>query len=188
MNLPYEIHLTLANDPGDKIRAAGLDLIVIDNHLPDGNLKREFLTSEIVRCELELQARREMEDQSEFLQKDFDIEIIRKKIETVPWHPNAPQRVPFDEKGYFEAHVHVHTPELFDRELLHCLNMHLSTRHDREYRILTMRARTTRYWFEKLLQDAREVLMRRNYIIGKTEVEYCIWDTNEAMDNDWMGV
>lgn len=123
--------------------------------------------------------------------------VVRKKIETVPWHPAAPvgdADMPKD--CYFEAHIgciinEEQKPRL--QELAEINNAHLSRNYFKKLdngmfvNMLTLRWYDCNY--EKVKHDVQRTklhLTRNGMEYEKVIVEFCLYDTKVSHDFKWL--
>jgi NTP pyrophosphatase (non-canonical NTP hydrolase) len=123
--------------------------------------------------------------------------VVRKKIETVPWHPAAPvgeAEMPKD--CYFEAHIgciinEEQRPRL--QELAEINNAHLSRNFFKKLdngmfvNMLTLRWYDCNY--EKVKHDVQRTklhLTRNGMEYEKVIVEFCLYDTKVSHDFKWL--
>ncbi len=128
--LPYEIHVTVdlensythkyinsgsLNDFKEHCRSIGVKPIVIDLEMKDKSSMKDVMTSSKFFGD-----NRTAYEESERIAKrlkEMGYEVVRNKIETVPWHPAAPQDddkdhplwhgEPIPNGCYFESHIGV---------------------------------------------------------------------------------
>ena len=128
--LPYEIHVTIdlensythkyinsgsLNDFKEHCRSIGVKPIVIDLEMKDKSSMKDVMTSSKFFGD-----NRTAYEESERIAKrlkEMGYEVVRNKIETVPWHPAAPQDDdkdhplwhgdPIPNGCYFESHIGV---------------------------------------------------------------------------------
>lgn len=208
--LPFEIHITVKL-PGpnmveyfkDVCKDIGVKPIVLD--LKAGI--QDVMTSSVIMSDNK-GAYEEMCRISELL-KVHNFNVIRDKIETVPWHPAAPL-VQYDVKPnrYFECHINI---VVNDEERLKLINWnddfniggHFSKNafkriNDEDYvQMLTLRSSTitnvdvtTAPTFIQYINNVLEQLKTMSYLregaVLKHAVEYAIYDTNIAHDTSWV--
>lgn len=204
--LPYEVHITvklserwetlfrdvckelnvkpiildLQTSSGD---TAMTDVMTSSKHLGD-NRSAYIYASDIAR---KLQA------------NGFD--VVRTKIETVPWHPAAPVRgQPMPPNCYFEAHIPV-TLNIADlqtlREVaanikLNGYNLHASQNLFKKYKddvvvlMLTLRDSSVTY---EVFQGMLDFVVRHiegAWPVGKVHTEFSVYDTKVSHDNAWI--
>jgi NTP pyrophosphatase (non-canonical NTP hydrolase) len=123
--------------------------------------------------------------------------VVRKKIETVPWHPAAPVgEADMPKDCYFEAHIGcVITEEQKPRlqELAEINNAHLSRNYFKKLdngmfvNMMTLRWYDCNY--EKVKHDVQRTklhLTRNGMEYEKVIVEFCLYDTKVNHDFKWL--
>ena len=146
-----------------------------------------------------LGAYNEMERIAKLLEDD-DCNVVRKKIETVPWHPAAPNldnsfTMPKD--CYFESHLQVLIKTETDYEDLMRIakrtDSHISRNAFKKYDdgsytiMLTYRVYDAYYEdFKEDVDSIKSAIERNGIEVGKTIVEFSIYDTKVSHDNSWI--
>src|SRR5579859_638788 len=107
--LHYEIHVTVKTEEVNRFieecGAIGVKPIVLDLQKQDGGSIQDVMTSSKLTGDNQ-DAWTRMKEISWYLQvKGFN--VIREKIETVPWHPKAVIHGENSKEGYFETHIPV---------------------------------------------------------------------------------
>lgn len=131
--------------------------------------------------------------------------VLRNKIETVPWHPGAPELIDkeMDKGTYFESHIGV----IITQEQKQKLNNIIESMHnldggkvklsrnffkkaDQEGKyvnMLTYRNNTCgRIKFESGVDYIKSILGLHNFEFQKVEIEYALYDTNITHDYKWI--
>ena len=95
--LPFEIHVTIEADSflesisefKEDCKSIGVKPIVIDLEINDGSIIKDVMTSSKFFGD----NRTAYEESERIVRelKDMGYKVVRNKIETVPWHPAAPQ-------------------------------------------------------------------------------------------------
>jgi len=210
--LPFEIHITLA--PGNlrnsiesfKIDCADAKVkpILLDLHNKTG----EVILSDVMTSSKHFGDNRSVYYEAVRIQNHFvraGYEIIRVKIETVPWHPAAPQsKEDIMPKGcYFESHIAVRLNEkimLAFRARMKRFDIHLSKNalkvHEDESQTLMVTYRSydkNRSQFENIVAQIHEELsFKYDYVpaeqtkVGKPITEFSIYDTKISYDYIWI--
>lgn len=213
--LPYEIHVTVkANDrPWNTIKVfeavckdIGVKSIVLD-------LQRD---SSIILTDVMTSSKHFGDNKSAYLEaqrisrqlEQGGWETVRIKIETVPWHPAAPQTSDDYEKMpkdcYFEAHIPVnlleaHKPalvkyvETFSSGKLH-LSQNVLKRYDDGTITVMVTFREYKGWAQKFQHEAEtlpgHLLLNVDFpsvkIDGKVITEFSIYDTKVSHDANWI--
>lgn len=203
--VPYEIHLTVwVNKDINEIdrfkkscEEIGIKPVLLDLHTRNG-VTKDLMSSSIFYGD-NAGAYNEMKRLSELLQKRKH-NVIREKIETVPWHPAAPSikynRLEMPKGCYFESHVAVITNEK-DLPLLKDLsgqhsavlsrNIFKKITDDEFVIMTTLRSYTLTYEeFKKSLDMFTLSLRENNFNIKKEITEFSIFDSDITHDKEWM--
>jgi NTP pyrophosphatase (non-canonical NTP hydrolase) len=187
--------------------------IVIDLEINDGSILKDVMTSS-----KHFGDNRSAYEESERIANElsrYGFKVVRKKIETVPWHPAAPTYYTGEEipNGcYFESHIGVIiTPERKEdlQEFVEGLNQNCTAAGRVE---LGGTAKLSRNFFKKT-EDGKFVNMityrnnmtsnkefqdevkqienslkhwANNFEYEKVEVEYAVYDTNVTHDAKWI--
>lgn len=130
--------------------------------------------------------------------KEAGFDVIRKKVETVPWHPAAPtikgDKMPGD--CYFEAHIGcVISPE--EKEILVAIALynkaHLSKNFFKKLEdgkfvnMLTTRSYSGTFEeFEVTVEHLKNKLTENNIKFEKVITEFAIYDTKVSHDFKWL--
>lgn len=205
--LPYEIHVTVKLSEDTNLRHAALDTfkydcgevgvkpIVLDLQTQQGiSIMDDVMTSSKHfgdNTSAFMEARRIAEELS---WRGYD--VVRTKIETVPWHPAAPidnQLMPPD--CYFESHI----PIIVENDRIDALRqqlpvgLHLSQnvfKQNEDGTVVIMG--TLRSYdmsssaFQCEVKRVVEYLTVYGYSVGKTHVEFAIYDTKGSHDSAWI--
>lgn len=136
--------------------------------------------------------------------KDFGFNVVREKIETIPYHPAAPttsdKNPTMPENCYFESHISVycdtnsagnHTKEKLS-ELAKKHGAHISRNFlkkavdGRMINMITLRDYKSPYGlFKNDLGALKESLSRDGFQFEKEIVEFSIYDTKVSHDFKW---
>lgn len=197
--LHYEIHVTVKTEEVNRFMeecgAIGVKPIVLDLQKQDGGSIQDVMTSQKVTGD-DTDAWTRMKETSWYLQsKGFN--VVREKIETVPWHPKAVIHGKNSKEGYFEAHIPVLVnPEYIDqlREIAKVYNLHLSKnpfkvmKDGRFQQMLTLRKSINYQDFDDELFEATSEITRAGFYVMKSpDVEYALHDSNVSHDSQWVG-
>jgi hypothetical protein len=202
--LHYEIHVTVETIEtqrfNDECGAIGVKPLVIHNIKSDGSgVLLDLLTSSKTTGTDE-DAFNEMTRVSESLQnKGFN--VVRKKVETVPWHPKALIHDENSETGYFETHIPIRIKSPGEAkylvEVCKGLDLYLSENLSKSlaggYRvqIATLRRKNTTGTRFKNKVSILTKCMYRLYDLDiedmEPEIEYAIYDSNVQHDAAWIG-
>jgi NTP pyrophosphatase (non-canonical NTP hydrolase) len=205
--LPYEIHITVAAGSGgvdmDRFKTACVDAgvkpILLDLHNRSGNVVMMDSQTSGVHMGDNKSALAECERISTVM-RQHGFHPLREKIETVPWHPAAPQGthanpvMPKD--SYFEAHLNIVVSEDnvgIVRDLVTKADGHLSRNafkriSDTEYTLMaTLRRYTgTHEEFKAEAEALKANLNQAGFDVPKVIVEFSIYDTKIAHDANWL--
>jgi len=198
--LHYEIHVTVeTNDVQrfiEECGVIGVKPVVIHNVKSDGTgTMLDLITSSKITGS-DPDAFNEMKRVADSLQsKGFN--VVREKIETVPWHPKALVHDANSTEGYFEAHIPIiiagSRNEINVLKASQLLKMSLSFQEGKSVKMLT--CRKTRYKRESFEGDIRVMLMYLKYSFnlkldlgnGKfPDIEYALYDSNVKHDEIWI--
>ena len=205
--LPFEIHITVSANEGEideefiyHFKNACKDLnvkpISLDLENNFGEKIKDVMTSskiygdnrtvyeEIERITLGLEHRR--------------FKVIRKKAETVPWHPGAPTKESdnMPKNCYFEAHIGCiisldEKERLSELSKLH--NAHLSKNafktieNGKFVNMITLRNyKCTTSQFEKEVINLKCELEKEGFKLEKIITEFCLYDTKISHDYLWL--
>lgn len=199
---PYEIHITVRQAPSysqflNDCTEIGVKAVVLDLHTKSSGIIKDVMTSstmvgtnqtvidEVHRITDELETR--------------GYQVVRQKIETVPWHPHTANER--NEDNYFEAHIPVTiTDDNDDYEKLKYLikrypGCHLSHNALKKHNdgtiimMVTMRHNDCSHEdFVRRVNLLRGGLVEEGYDISpKHMVEWAIYDNNIHHDGEWVG-
>lgn len=207
--LPYEFHVTVEADSTDVDRfkdtasELGVKAIVLDLGINNHSVLRDVMTSSTMMLEDDSLAVEEVNRIANGLD-DAGFAVIRRKIESAPWHHLAPQistdRMP--EGCYFESHMAVlSTSDDIARlragiaETSDTLPLHISRnafKNANDMGHLTIMATLRDYTspYDKFLSDVEESqdrLAELGFHLSKEPiVEFALFDTNTHQDDAWM--
>lgn len=200
---PYEIHVTIKN-PGDDLigefisvcKNINVKSIVLDLENDGKSVMLDVMTSshifgndeialtEANRIKIELQ--------------DNGFEVLRVKIESVPWHPMAPKlkedKMPKD--CYFEAHIGCMVSIEEKAKLKKVGDMfgaHLSKNafkkidNGKFINMITLRNyNCTNKQFESEVESLKNILTCSGFLFEKVIVEFALYDTKVSHDYIWL--
>lgn len=197
--IPFEIHVTASCSTDiTKFKTVcgdiGVKPIVLDLQTNSGVME-DVMTSS-VHVGTNRSAYEEVRRISKELM-DAGFDVIRQKIETVPWHPAAPkdQHGVMPKSCYFESHLAVVVYDQHQERQLSIIanhhNAHLSqnrfkTLDNGSYvMMVTYRSYVAgRKEFERQLKDLKDALAV--FEVDKEIIEFSIWDTNLTHDAEWI--
>ena len=132
--------------------------------------------------------------------KSCGFDVLRTKIESVPWHPAAPidsdKKFFMPEDCYFESHIGIiATDDTVDRlrEISYNNNCHLSKnafkKIDNDSYIIMATYRSTNQTYETFLESVESIkldLTENGYNYEKVIVEFSVYDTKVKHDIEWL--
>lgn len=208
--LPFELHVTVESAPADTFRQVCDALQVKPIFLALQDRSGETVLEDVMTSSVFFGDNRQALDELERIASGLSaagLTVVRRKIETVPWHPAAPSEkngvATMPPGGYFESHLNV-IVEARDAE---------EAREKREELAGIARAghaHLSRNVFKKLSDTAFTVMMtlraydgtreafdvKRDWLAGALDVsgfkvekvitEFSIYDTKTAHDASWL--
>lgn len=200
-NTPYEIHVTVKASNLDNFsntcKLIDVKPIILDLQNQQGDSVMKDVMTSSVHLGNNPSAYAEMERISDKLAIG-GFEVIRKKIETVPWHPAAPQEEgdEMPKNCYFECHFAVISSDENKQDLQKVAlenNCHLSKNifkkiDDINYKVmLTHRSYDTVFNnFDIEVKRINERLKEVGFQVDKTIVEFSVYDTKISHDSNWI--
>lgn len=183
----------------------GVKPIIIDLEINDGSIIKDVMTSS-----KHFGDNRSAYEESERISNklfNFGYKVIRKKIETVPWHSAAPIiDGPIPNDCYFESHIGVViTPD--EKKELNSFVSNLNIEENvlggvvklsqnffkkskdgsKFINMITYRNNVCGYkTFKNEIELIKELLTLNGFIYEKVEIEYAIYDTNTTHDDVWI--
>jgi len=202
--IPYEIHITVKIDdrPIEVFKAAciaaNVKPILLDLHLAENKLMQDLMTSSTFLGNNK-EAFLEMKRISSVI-NEHGFEVVREKIETIPWHPAAPsiqhQNPIMPENCYFESHLaticNKNNREKLE-EIVKANGAHLSRNTfkkltDDDFVIMiTFRSYTDVFEvFKDSLEKLKKVITDNSFGLQKEIIEFSIYDTKMSHDSKWI--
>lgn len=201
--VPFEIHVTVkeADLEGFKIACSeiGVKPILLDLQGKDGQTVMNDLMTSSVHLGSNSTALAELKRISEEMQWR-GLEVVREKIETVPWHPGAPSEKSGNEtmppNCYFESHLAVictneRLPAL--KELSLKLDCHISRNifkrlDEKQFKIMLTYRKYDGFVepFKLRVDQIKQGLESEDFVVDKTIVEFSIYDTKVSHDRSWL--
>ena len=199
--VPYEIHVTVNTGEIDRFRRfckiIDVKPIVLDlQTLSQESVMQDVMTSSVHLGNNTSAVQTANAIKAELEQAKFP--VVRVKIETVPWHPAAPQEstdlMPAD--CYFESHLAVITSS--DRKgklnTIACeYNAHLSKNvfkvidESNYVQMMTVRWYQGTYAeFDQMVERFIQDLKQNGFDVDKKIVEFSMYDTRVAHDSTWL--
>ncbi len=195
-NLDFEIHVTIKEATSlEAFRHACSELevkpIVLDLY-GEGGAVKDVMTSSVFRG-----TTKQVVDHTKALAtrlRDMGFEVLREKIETVPWHPAAMVK-PNQSSAYFEAHFAFKTDDVDDlRNFTKARNIHLSRNTMKKgadsilmgtYRVDARETNSSRFQ-DDVDSICLDSILAGHIITKKPHTEYSLYDTNEQHDGQWI--
>ncbi|RWZ87230.1 MAG: hypothetical protein EO766_11940 [Hydrotalea sp. AMD] len=211
--LPFEIHVTVrlpnsewVQEFKDACAMIGVKPIVLDL----GHSAQDVMTSSVIITDNK-GAYDEMRRISQLL-SHHEFNVVREKIETVPWHPAVPQSR-FDEivtDRYFESHINIVVSQEERNKLMdwvetsganiqgHFSNNIFKKLNETDLvQMLTLRSSTiSGIWIDnaedftnyvnRVIEVLNDVSFLRKNAVLKHVIEYAIYDTNVSHDTTWI--
>ena len=200
----YEIHVTVKCSKFEIERfqnickLIGVKPIVIELEKGSDVVMQDVMTSSKIEANTVGEAINASKDIANKLQF-HRFSVVRRKVETMPDHPLAPQS-PSDKMPancYFESHIQVIVERSGQRELLEHIakgsGAHKSRNAFKKHldgsyiQMLTLRDyNTDRVSFVERVAELRASLEFSGFALGKMEIEFAIFDTNVRHDSKWI--
>lgn len=181
----YEIHITVDYHPKFEEFCALYDLKVVHIDLGE-NIPKQLMTS----------SKETHKKESDNLVKKwakilsikmayYGFNVKRIKIEVSPNHFKALQSVP---ENYFECHFAIINPDDRLKELFDFLHMskNLLKKDEGNLQMMTFRDRCDYSFFKDKVDLLKSEFEISGYTLKKTIVEYCLYDSNESLDDEWL--
>jgi len=201
--IPFEIHVTVRDVEENHFREVCHDLgvkpIILDLQATDGSTIMEDVMTSSKHYGNNSSAYLELQRIYTGLILE-GMTVVRRKIETVPWHPAAPSTKhtfpTMPANCYFETHIAVISSDDRKDELKRIsesYNAHLSRNMFKKLEgddyvvMITYRTFTQlREEFEAHARELREVLKANEFQINDIVTEFSIYDTKEGHDSKWL--
>ena len=198
---PYEIHVTVQADNLENFRSVcrAMDVkpIILDLQDKMGDTAMKDVMTSSVHLGDNKSAFLELERIAYGLER-AGYKVIRKKVETVPWHPAAPQapedKMPKD--CYFESHLAVICSEETRKnlqKLAERYDCHLSRNIFKDlgqgrYKIMLTyrRYEGTSPGFRHDVSVITKALQEEGFEVDKTIIEFSVYDTKVSHDSNWI--
>ena len=204
--LHYEIHVTVRTNEVERFqevcKTIGVKPIILDLQKKSGDVLCEVMTSSTISTydKTVVEAKAAMVGICVLLTKE-GFEVIRSKIETVPWHPLAPSEhngAQHFEGSHFETHFGVVINSIEDVESLtdiaRTFKLHLSKnifkrRPDGSYiQMVTYRSYDkVSEDFSLLVDQILKTMYAHHLTLDKLpKIEFAVYDTNHEHDLKWI--
>lgn len=202
--IPYEIHVTvnIVDNESQKnmfksvCEQIGVKPIVIELENNGQIVMQDVMTSSHIISDNTGAYKECLRIEAELERNGFI--VVRKKIETVPWHPAAPQKKgeKMPKNCYFESHIAC-IINLKQKDKLESIatsfNAHLSKNafkklsEDKFVNMVTFRSNSSNLLdFNKNVDLIKEKLIQNNIEFEKIITEFAIYDTKVSHDFRWI--
>ncbi|AFM04219.1 hypothetical protein Fleli_1821 [Bernardetia litoralis DSM 6794] len=204
----FEAHITLKNTENLQ-STANFEKFCTDNsikpifiELERGDMPKQIMTSSLHEGSFD-KIKKDVENLAKKMRlKNY--EIIRLKIEAHPENTGIPATkndiLERQKENYFEAHYKILLPtftsnhskkeliSLCEKHQAHLSKNAFKKRNDSfEERFVTKRIyKVGKKEAFQAFDELHQKLENQKYQINKKIVEYCVFDTNEAVDNNWL--
>jgi phosphoribosyl-ATP pyrophosphohydrolase len=203
--IPFEMHVTIkeAPDVNSFVQACAIlkvKPIILDLQLQSQGVIKDVMTSSVYFGKNNTDALAELNRIADGLTR-AGFEVVRRKIETVPWHPAAPSQkhanpvMPKD--AYFECHLNVRLENPERRQeleaLAHYNDCHLSRN---TFKRLANGTSTVMMTLRRYKGTSEEVQDTISHIKGQLEtsgfpvekeiVEFSLYDSKVTHDAEWI--
>lgn len=198
--LMHEIHITVEKADVEKFtevcKEVGVKPVLLALENDSGVSMFDLMTSSIFKGSIN-DVLIEIE-RLEAIISNKGFRVIRKKIESVPWHPWAPtieNGLEFTENTYFESHVAVSVNEknragadmIAKKHLAHCSRNIFKKNVDGSFVVMyTMRMEEPREIFERLRDSFVDDLKHYEYSVDKVITEFAWYDDKISHDSKWI--
>lgn len=183
--MTYEIHLTVECDDIEKFKKDCFSLnvkpIIIDT-----TDQKQIMTSSKYRNDIWEEELGRLSDRLEKL----NYLILRKKVEIYP------EKIPHKNFIYYESHFRLKLPKKYNtdqlKDLCESKNFHFSRNllksdTDFNYQMITFRSNSINLdEFIRVIKDMELILDSMEINYDKIEIEECIYDSNQIIDNMWI--
>lgn len=204
--LPYEIHITISVNEYEicqefvenfiiTCREIGVKPIILDLESSSGFIKDVMTSSKMFG---NINSVLKEIDRIVFGLEYKNFKVVRKKIESVPWHPKAPSKKgdKMPDNCYFEAHIgciissdeKAKLNELVKKEGAH-LSKNIFKKIDSERFVNMVTIRNYGCLsnnFALQVENFTELLKEKNISFEKVEIEFCLYDTKINHDYLWL--
>lgn len=198
--IPYEIHVTIEHPEHidtykDVCTKIGVKPIVLDLE------NKDYKGIDVMTSSVHYGDNRTVYDETARIAKEltnYGYNVIRKKIETVPFHPAAPTKInnlEMPKNCYFECHISVKI-HLEDKHFLETItkdfNAHLSKNFFKKLencqviQMITLRSWDKFEFFKAKVNRLIDELTKTGFNYEKEIIEFCIYDTKISHDYQWL--
>ena len=201
---PYEIHITIESAPSldafiQTCRALEVKPIVLALQRHQNGPIRDVMTSSVCFGQ-NSDAYQEMQRIAAGL-ADAGFKVVRRKIETVPWHPAAPSKSSSNQAMpaacYFECHLAVRVQDETEQArlgaLAHAEGCHLSRNAFKTYEDGSATVMMTYRTYEGVYEDVqarvaelKAILTANAFPVDKEVIEFSLFDSKVTHDAAWL--
>ena len=195
---PHELHVTAdpaTTDPQlfrEVCGRLGIKAHVIYNETPQGETTADYLTGSDYQC-TSAESVVELGRIATGLQS-AGLQVVREKIETVPWHPLAPKSASDTQRpgSYFESHFTLpDLPTVHGRRILQWQGepFYISTTDNkRRDGLLFATLRHYNSTAEEFCQTIEELhsALSQQIVVEYPAIEYAMYDSNPSHDRAWI--
>ena len=201
---PYELHVTIASAPDvesfrQACRALGVKPIILDLQQHNAGIIKDVMTSSVFFGQ-NSEAYTELQRIAEGLAA-AGFTVVRRKIETVPWHPAAPSRrhanPVMPASCYFECHFSVRLTNSEQQYQLSTLaaecQCHLSRnvfkRHEDGSATVMLTYRSYVDLYETVQESVANIksrLLDAGFALDKDLIEFSLFDSKVSHDAAWL--
>lgn len=188
----YEIHVTVELSDAMKFveLCAEIQSKAIIIAFDKDTIPSQFMTSDTIPDDL-LKTYARMAEVVNFF-KAKGINVLRKKIETVPWHPDA-KKAKIGKGRYFESHLGIKINSDADKALLQKeIPIHWSRNPMKIYsdgswlQMGTLRLAEPGTTFFPIKALYKTNIENLGFEVVKDITEFCLYDSNLDLDKEWM--
>ncbi len=191
----FEIHITTSDITEDQIHqfevfCHSIEAKPILIELSKGKFYRQPMISKVLKCKDKPSLEKLVTNlKSNFLTNGY--EVVRTKIEVPPWHrkfvANYYQK---ESHTYYEWHGKVRlSNEPLISEICEKFDARLSRntlKNDTTTKFITIRDYGNEQAANTRIESLKKQLTEHQITIIKEEFEFCIFDSNESLDKDWI--
>lgn len=198
--IPFEVHVTVKTSDIDDFRGAcshiNVKPIVLALQASQKDIMQDVMTSSVHLGD-NTSALEEADKIKAFLIAN-KFEVVRVKIETVPWHPAAPTVVGdvMPQDCYFESHVAVRTSAARREELAKLADEHNAHMSKNVFKVVDednfVQMMTIRWYegiysaFDSTVDAFIAKLAAKGFVLDKKIVEFSVYDTKVSHDAAWI--
>lgn len=171
----YEIHITVEHDVNFIFFCKENNIKIIDVDLGK-NIPSQLMTSIVKSFDSDIDCYSYVQN---LLSSFSKFKILRMKVEVSPNHSEC-----LSPKNYFESHLAISNPD----ENLLIKGLHKSKNKLKTgVQMMTLRKdNISLEEFKSMVEVYKNKLTKLGYIVEKIIIEYCLFDSNEKLDNLWI--